>query len=61
MMVPAMGFFRRRFNAPHVEKVESGRMMEKGKTLGERFWERKDISLKDIALSVGTAFLLVMV
>jgi uncharacterized membrane protein len=61
MMIPAMGFFRRRFNAPHVEKVESGRMREEGKTLAESFWERKDISLKDIALSVGTAFLLVMV
>ncbi|PFG07756.1 DUF819 family protein [Bacillus sp. es.034] len=61
MMIPAMSFFRRRFNAPHVEKVESGRMKEEGKTLAESFWERKDISLKDIALSVGTAFLLVMV
>lgn len=61
MMIPAMSFFRRRFNAPHVEKVESGRMEEEGKTLAESFWERKDISLKDIALSVGTAFLLVMV
>jgi uncharacterized membrane protein len=61
MMIPAMNFFRRRFNAPHVEKVEGGRMKEEGKTLAESFWERKDISLKDIALSVGTAFLLVMV
>jgi uncharacterized membrane protein len=61
MMIPAMSFFRRRFNAPHVEKVESGRMKEEGKPLAESFWERKDISLKDIALSVGTAFLLVMV
>jgi uncharacterized membrane protein len=61
MTIPAMSFFRRRFNAPHVEKVESGRMKEEGKTLAESFWERKDISLKDIALSVGTAFLLVMV
>ena len=61
MMIPAMSFFRRRFKAPHVEKVESGRMKEEGKTLAESFWERKDISLKDIALSVGTAFLLVMV
>ncbi|MGM0751765.1 MAG: DUF819 domain-containing protein [Bacillota bacterium] len=61
MMIPAMSFFRRRFNAPHVEKVEGGRIREEGKTLAESFWERKDISLKDIALSVGTAFLLVMV
>jgi uncharacterized membrane protein len=61
MMIPAMNFFRRRFKAPHVEKVESGGIRGEGKTLAESFWERKDISLKDIALSVGTAFLLVMV
>lgn len=61
MMIPAVGFFRRRFRAPHVEKVESGGIREDGKTLAESFWERKDISLKDIALSVGTAFLLVVV
>ncbi|MEN8698472.1 DUF819 domain-containing protein [Bacillus infantis] len=61
MTIPAIGFFRRRFRAPHVEKVESGGVREEGKTLAESFWERKDISLKDIALSVGTAFLLVVV
>ncbi|MCS0787840.1 DUF819 family protein [Cytobacillus firmus] len=61
MMVPAIGFFRRRFKTPHVDQVESGSIGEDGKTLVESFWKRKDISLKDIALSVGTAFLLVIV
>jgi uncharacterized membrane protein len=53
-----MSFFKRRFNAPN---VENGRMKEEEMTLAESFWERKDISLKDIALPVGTAFLHVMV
>lgn len=61
MMVPAIGFFRRRFKTPHVDQVESGSIGVEGKTLAESFWKRKDISLKDIALSVGTAFLLVIV
>ena len=61
MMVPAIGFFRRRFKTPHVDQVENGSIGEEGKTLAESFWKRKDISLKDIALSVGTAFLLVIV
>lgn len=61
MMVPAIGFFRSRFKTPHVDQVESGSIGEEGKTLAESFWKRKDISLKDIALSVGTAFLLVIV
>jgi uncharacterized membrane protein len=39
MMIPAMSFFRRRFTAPHVEKVESGGIKEEGKTLAESFWE----------------------
>ncbi|WP_394582525.1 DUF819 family protein [Cytobacillus firmus] len=61
MMVPAIGFFRRRFKTPHVDQVESGSIGEEGKTLAESFWKRKDISLKDIALSAGTAFLLVII
>ncbi|MEH6990013.1 DUF819 family protein [Cytobacillus firmus] len=61
MMVPAIGFFRSRFKTPHVDQVESGSIGEEGKTLAESFWKRKDISLKDIALSVGTAFLLVII
>lgn len=61
MMVPAIGIFRRRFKTPHVDQLESGSIGEEGKTLAESFWKRKDISLKDIALSVGTAFLLVIV
>ncbi|CAM3399553.1 DUF819 family protein [Cytobacillus oceanisediminis] len=61
MMIPAMSFFRSRFKAPHVEKVERGSVGEEGKTLAESFWKRKDISLMDMAMSVGTAFLLVIV
>ncbi|MEK3856107.1 DUF819 family protein [Cytobacillus sp. FSL H8-0458] len=61
MMVPAIGFFRSRFKTPHVDQVESGIIGEEGKTLAESFWKRKDISLKDIALSAGTAFLLVII
>ncbi|CAM3830378.1 hypothetical protein MEZE111188_11575 [Mesobacillus zeae] len=53
MIIPAISFFRRHFKTPHVEKVESGIMADDGKTLAENFWKRKDISLKDIALSVA--------
>jgi uncharacterized membrane protein len=42
-------------------EVERQGAIEDGKTLAESFWKRKDISLKDIALSVGTAFLFVIV
>lgn len=61
MIIPTLSFFRKRYNIPHVLEVESGGSAEDGKTLAESFWKRKDISLKDIALSVGTAFLLVII
>jgi len=61
MILPTLTFFRKRFSTPHIEEVESGKGMEDEKTLAESFWKRKDISLKDIALSIGTAFLLVIV
>lgn len=61
MIIPTLGFFRKRYSIPHVLEVESGNNNENGKTLAESFWKRKDISLKDIALSVGTAFFLVII
>ncbi|MFS0751684.1 DUF819 domain-containing protein [Oceanobacillus sp. 1P07AA] len=61
MMIPAMNFFRKRFSTPHVLEVEKQSAENKGKTQAESFWERKEISLKDIAMSVGTAFLLVII
>ncbi|WP_243291583.1 DUF819 family protein [Bacillus sp. FJAT-47783] len=61
MMIPAISFFKKSFSTPHILEVESGSHSEEGKTLAESFWKRKEISLKDIALSVGTAFLLVII
>lgn len=61
MIIPTMAFFRKRFSHPHVLEVEANKGKSDGKTLAESFWTRKEISLKDMALSVGTAFLLVIV
>ena len=61
MIIPTIAFFRKRYNTPHIEEVEKGVQGSDGKTSAESFWKRKDISLKDIALSVGTAYLLVIV
>lgn len=61
MVLPAIPFFKKHYNTPHVLEVERGIGIEDGKTLSKIFWKRKDISLKDIALSVGTSFLLVII
>ena len=61
IIIPTISFFRKRYSIPHIVEVERGGMQEEGKTLAESYWKRKDISLKDLALSVGTAFLVVMI
>lgn len=61
MIIPTMAFFRKRYSTPHVLEVEKQSGEQDGKTLAENFWSRKDISLKDMALSIGTAFFLVII
>ena len=62
MLIPTLAFFRKRFSHPHVLEVEQQNANGEGNTtLAESYWKRNDISLKDIALSVGTAFLLVII
>jgi uncharacterized membrane protein len=61
MMIPAINFFRKNYNTPHILEVEKDADAQSGQTLAESFWKRKDISLKDIAVAVGTAFLLVII
>lgn len=61
MTIPTLKFFKNLFPHPHVKLAESEVASGGGKTNAESFWKRQDISLKDIALSVGTAFFLVIV
>ncbi|MFP3322386.1 DUF819 family protein [Planococcus sp. SIMBA_160] len=61
MAIPTFRFFRKIYPHPHVLKVEREDASSGGKTNAENFWKRQDISLKDIAMSLGTAFFLVVV
>lgn len=61
MLIPTLAFFRKRFSHPHVLEVEKQTGENENSTLAEGYWKRNNISLKDIALSVGTAFLLVII
>ncbi|SFD68370.1 Uncharacterized membrane protein [Lentibacillus persicus] len=61
MAIPAIGFFRKQFKTPHVEEVEAKTAGNEGETQAATFWQRKEISLKDIAASVASAFVLVAV
>lgn len=61
MAIPTLRFFRKTYPHPHVLQVEREAETNGGKTNAENFWKRQDISLKDIAMSLGTAFFLVVV
>ena len=57
-----MRFFRRQFRHPHIDEVESGASGgDAAKTQAAVFWSRKDISLKDVAMNIAFAVVVVWV
>lgn len=58
--LPSIPFIRKHFNHPHIDKLESIEV-EEDKTKAAAYWERKEISLKDIAFAMGTSFAIVAV
>ncbi|WP_455543205.1 DUF819 family protein [Intestinibacter sp.] len=56
--IPSIGFFRKHYLHPHVDEFEKQEIKE-GETASSSYWSRKDISLKDIALCIGSAFAIV--
>lgn len=61
--IPTMNFFLSKFEHPHIDKLESNPVAEgeKEDTLSSQYWGAKEISLKDIALVIASAFLIVTV
>lgn len=62
IMMPTIGFFRKHFKHPLVDEIEkNGASADKDKkeTNVAAYWNRKEISLKDIALCVASAFTIV--
>lgn len=55
-----MNFFRKNYSHPYIDQVEKEGVSE-DQTLAAKYWGRKEISLKDIAFGVGTAFAIVAV
>lgn len=60
MVMPTLAFFRKRYKAPYQELIEKS-TGEDNKNLAASYWQRKEISLKDIGLAVGSAFTLVAI
>ena len=51
IFIAGMKWFRSKFDHPYIDEVESG--VSTGKTQAAAFWNRKDISLKDIAFNIA--------
>ena len=62
VMIPGINFFRKHYKHPHQDAVEAGTADKDSEgTAAAAYWGRKEISLKDIALAVAVAFVIVAV
>lgn len=60
--MPSIHFFRKYYTHPYVDKVErSCANSSENKTNAADFWQKKEISLKDLAFAISTAFAIVTV
>lgn len=54
--IPNMKFFRKHFRHPHIDELEmNGGEINVEETGAANYWKRQEVSLKDIALAMGTA------
>src|SRR5699024_3179692 len=58
ILIPTVSFFRNKFGTPHMDEMEKNGT---GDNQASSYWERKEISLKDVAKAIGTAFAIVAV
>jgi len=61
LAIPSISLFRKHFKHPYVDEIENNGIKDGGDTQAASYWGRKEISLKDIAFSVGSAFVIVAV
>ena len=56
--IPTISFFRNKFGTPYIDELEKNTDSD---NQAASYWQRKEISLSDIALAVGTSFAIVAV
>lgn len=59
ILIPTMNYFRSKYRTPYMDELEKN--VGDVDNTASSYWGRKDISLKDIALAVGTTFIIVAV
>ena len=59
--IPTMNFFLKKFTHPHIDKLSEEVVEDADETLSSKYWGAKEISLKDIAIVISSAFIIVTV
>lgn len=59
--IASSSFFKKHYTHPHMDRVENPGVDKKGETLAASYWERHDISLKDIAAAMAYTAVVVTV
>lgn len=62
LAIPAWNFFFKKYAHPHMDEVQAGAdsdALKKEETRAAAFWGRKEISLKDIAVNIALAAIIV--
>lgn len=61
IMIPGLSFFRKFFPHPHLDEVENVGVDEASKTQAASYWDRKPISLRDIAVNFALSAIIVCI
>lgn len=59
ILIPTLNFFRNKFKTPYMDELE--KKVGANENEAASYWKREEMSLKDIALAVGTAFAIVAI
>ena len=57
--IPSIGFFRKHFKHPYVDKMEQIKAEGGNENIASSYWKPKEIALKDIACAVATTVIIV--
>lgn len=61
LAIASGAFFRKHYTHPHIDEVEKAGAGKTGETLAASYWERHDISLKDIAACLAYSAIVVTI
>lgn len=59
LSIPAVGFFRKHFKHPHIDEIEKSADGKVSENAAAAYWQKKEISLKDIAVNFAYASIVV--